>query len=277
MIHTTIQLNEIFTGLAADEKGATLHTYIVDNSPEIDLNRKRPSIIICPGGGYGFTSDREAEPVALRFMAEGYNAFVLRYSVAPHQYPQQLLEVSAAIAHVRRMADTWHVDTDKIIICGFSAGGHLAGSLGVLWQEPFIRETLQLNEEENKPNAMILSYPVITGGKFAHKGSFDNLLGASADEAARDNLSLEQLVSELTPPTFLWHTFDDAAVPVENSLLFANALREKAIPFELHIYAHGPHGLSLCNENTAAPQSKDLVNPHIASWFKLVMEWMNSL
>lgn len=250
MLHTSIELNQVFKGLGSHEQGAILHTYVIDNSPEVDVDRVRPSIIICPGGGYGFTSDREAEPVALALAAEGYNAFVLRYSVSPSQYPQQLLEVSAAVAYVRRMAKVWHVDTDKIIVCGFSAGGHLAGHLGVAWQEQFIQDALELNEAENKPNAMILGYPVITSGTFAHEGSFRNLLG-EAYEQDKEKVSLELLVSKLTPPTFIWHTFEDQAVPVENSMIFAQALKKYNIPFELHIYPKGGHGLSLCDQRTA--------------------------
>lgn len=274
MIYEKVELNEWFDGLKGTGEGATLHAYVQDNSKEIEIDRRRPTVIICPGGGYGYTSDREAEPVALRFMAEGYNAFVLRYSVAPHRYPQQLLELSAAVAYVRRRAEELHVDEDKVIVCGFSAGGHLAGSLGVLWQEDFIADRLGLVYGENRPDRLILSYPVITGGAFAHKGSFDNLLGEEASKEAREQLSLENLVGPLTPPTFIWHTYEDTAVPVKNSLLFADALNAQHIPFELHIYAKGGHGLSLCDASTAAPLKPDLINPHVATWFKLVIEWI---
>lgn len=276
MLHTSIELNQVFKGLGSHEQGATLHTYVIDNSPEVDMDRVRPSILICPGGGYGFTSDREAEPVALALAAEGYNAFVLRYSVSPSQYPQQLLEVSATVAYVRRMAKIWHVDTDKIIVCGFSAGGHLAGHLGVSWQEQFIQDALELKEAENKPNGMILGYPVITSGTFAHERSFRNLLGESY-EMDKEKVSLELLVNELTPPAFIWHTFEDQAVPVENSMLFAQALKKYNIPFELHIYPKGGHGLSLCDQRTAKPDTDYLVNTHVGTWFRLAIEWMNQL
>lgn len=274
MLHTIIKLDEIFNGLKEKGQGALLQTYIPDNSSEIEIGRRRPTIIICPGGAYSFASDREAEPVALRFVAKGYNAFVLRYSVAPHRYPQQLLELSATVAYVRRNAEAFHVDEEKIAVCGFSAGGHLAGSLGVLWQEPFIAQTLGINAGENRPDRVILGYPVITGGEFAHRGSFDNLLGQEASQEARDQLSLEQLVSPSTPPTFIWHTFEDTAVPVNNSLIFAEALKAYEIPFELHIYTKGGHGLSLCDETTAGPEHPGLINPQAATWVKLVTEWM---
>lgn len=274
MLHSVINLNEVFTELKGDR--GTLYTYIPDNSEEIDIGRKRPSVVICPGGGYGFTSDREAEPVALRFMAEGYNVFVLRYSVAPYRFPVQLLELSAAVAYIRRKSEEFHADVENIIVCGFSAGGHLAGSLGVLWQESFIAETLHLEEGENRPNKLILSYPVITGGVFAHKGSFDNLLGEEASEEDREKLSLEKLVGPLTPPTFIWHTYEDLAVPVQNSLLFAEALKQQDMSFELHIYAKGGHGLSLCDQSTAAPNRSDLINPQTGTWFKLALEWLKN-
>ena len=276
MIHTSIELNQIFKGLGSNEQGATLHTYVVDNSPEIDRDRVRKSIIICPGGGYGFTSDREAEPVALAFAAEGYNAFVLRYSVGSARYPQQLLEVSAAVAYVRRMEKEWHIDSNKIIVCGFSAGGHLAGHLGVAWQQQFIQDTLELNEAEHKPNAMLLGYPVITSGVFAHEGSFRNLLG-EVYEKDKEKVSLELLVSEKTPPTFLWHTFEDTAVPAENSMLFAQALKKYNIPFELHIYPQGGHGLSLCDQRSAKLEADYLMNSHVGTWFKLAIEWIEQL
>lgn len=277
MINKTIYLKEIFIGLSDSEYDPVLSAYIAENSQEININYKRPSVVICPGGGYGLTSDREAETVALRFMAAGFNAFVLRYSVKPNRYPAQLLEISAAVAYIRRMSDEWAIDTDKMIVCGFSAGGHLAGSLGVFWEQDFIIEKLGIQYGENKPNAMILSYPVITGGEFAHRGSFDNLLGEDASKEVRGNLSLENHVSQNTPPTFIWHTLDDATVPVENALLFANALRKKDIVFELHIYNRGVHGLSMCDEMTANIERPEQINRHAATWFNLAVEWLKDI
>lgn len=272
MIHECIKLESLFEGLKGSE--ATLTTYVLDNSPEIEPNRKRTSVVICPGGGYGFVSDREGEPIALKFMAAGYNAFVLRYSIAPKRYPQQLLELAAAVAHIREMADAWHVDSDAIAVCGFSAGAHLAGSLGNFWTDSMIAETLGVVPDAYKPNKQILAYPVISGGEFAHKGSFDNLLGPDASEALRSQFSLEKCVGPHTPPTFLWHTVEDQGVPVENSLLMASALRQQGIFFELHIYPHGGHGLSTCEAMTAAPDAHYLIQPHVGTWLGLVMEWL---
>lgn len=275
MIYEKINISDINKSLK-DSK-AYINVYIPDNSEEININKKRATIVICPGGGYVMTSDREAEPVALRFLSEGFNVIVLRYSVAPNKYPTALLELAATINYAREMSEIWNIDNDKVIVCGFSAGGHLAGSLGVLWNRDFISETLEINKVDAKPNAMILSYPVITSGEFAHKGSFDNLLGDNANEEEREKLSLEKLVSKDTPKTFLWHTFDDGTVPVENSLMFANSLRKNNVPFELHIYPTGVHGLSLCDEASARKDDKNHINPHVGTWFRMAIEWIKNI
>ena len=276
MYYETIKLNEIFPQLPQNQNfEPTLTAYCSENTSEIDLNRKRPSILICPGGGYEFTSDREAEPVALKFLSLGYNAFVLRYSVAPERYPTALLQVSAAMTLIRRQAKKFNADTDQIAVCGFSAGAHLACSLGVFWNEPFLAKTLMIEKGSNRPDAMILAYPVITSGEYAHTGSFDCLLGKDASQELKDKMSLENQVSKEVPPTFLWHTFSDPVVPVENSLLFAGALKNSRIPFELHIYPEGPHGLSLCDYETA--NTDDFLNPHCGTWVNLCDQWLKLL
>ena len=140
MVFEKIKLGEVYTAL--ESGSGVVEAYITTNSAEINIDRKRPTVIICPGGGYRFTSDREAEPVALRFMAEGFNAIVLRYSVVPIRYPQQLLELAATVDYARKMKDKWNVDNENIIVCGFSAGGHLAASLGtcLLYTSPSPRD-----------------------------------------------------------------------------------------------------------------------------------------
>ncbi|MGG7143122.1 alpha/beta hydrolase [Clostridium nigeriense] len=275
MIYEKINICDISNSLK--ESKAYINVYIPNNSEEVDINKKKTTIVICPGGGYVMTSDREAEPVALRFLSEGFNVIVLRYSVSPSKYPNSLLELAETINYTRKMSKKWNVNNDKIIVCGFSAGGHLAGSLGVLWNRDFISEALKTNKTEVKPNAMILSYPVITSGEFAHKGSFDNLLGEYASEKEREELSLEKLVSKDTPKTFLWHTFDDGAVPVENTLIFANSLRKNNVTFELHIYPTGVHGLSLCDETSARKGEENHINSHVSTWFKLAIEWIKNI
>ena len=275
MIYEKLRIKDISRKLKNSE--AIISAYIPENSEEININKKRETIIICPGGGYEFTSDREAETIALKFVAQGFNAVVVRYSIAPVRYPTALLELAETVRYVREKEKEWNVDTEKVIVCGFSAGGHLAGSLGVLWNNEIIEKYLDIKNEEVKPNAMILCYPVISSGEFAHKGSFDSLLGEKEAEISRENLSLEKLVSIETPKTFLWHTFDDGTVPVQNSLLFSNALASNKVQFELHIYPSGVHGLGLCEEITAMNGRSEHINSHIASWFNLACQWIKTL
>ncbi|HHU79535.1 MAG: alpha/beta hydrolase [Caldicoprobacterales bacterium] len=280
MYHKTIEIWDNCSYKPEDhELKSTLTTYVPDYSPEMAHHDKRPAVLICPGGGYQFTSDREAEPIAIRFAAAGFHAFVLRYRTSPSRHPAPLLDLSRAMWIIRENAGKWHLDPDRIAVCGFSAGGHLAGSLGVFWQQDWIREAIGMPHGMNRPNAQILSYPVITSGQHAHRGSFENLLGGDASEEMLKSMSLEHHVNKETPPTFLWHTFNDQAVPVENSLLIANALRQQGVPFELHIYPEGVHGLSLCDKETAGGygEAAEWINPHAATWFSLCVEWLNGL
>jgi acetyl esterase/lipase len=252
--------------------------YLPTNSNDIDPQRKRPTVIICPGGGYGKTSDREAEPIALKFIAEDFNAIIVRYSVAPARFPAQLLELAWSVAKVRENAEEWNVDPDKISVMGFSAGGHLAASYGNLWNKSFIKEYFGFKGEENRPNGMILCYPVITSGEKAHRGSFNNLLGEKAqDEELLTLLSAEKQVNDDTPPAFLWHTFEDDSVPVENSLMMAASLAEKKISTELHIFPHGWHGISLCNETVYHPDKYHGEFDENQIWINLAVRWLKNL
>lgn len=268
MIQTRIRLWEN-SGVAYDDSDRfhpVLETYILDGT------QPRGVVLICPGGGYRWTSPRESEPVALQFTAAGWHAIVLHYSVAPRRYPQPLRDVSRAVCLIRERAETWHVDPQKIVVCGFSAGGHLAALLGVHWDKPVAQATPNMPAGQNRPNALILGYPVITTGEKGHVGSRQQVLGENPDPALLAELSVERHVNTHTPPTFLWHTFEDQSVPLENSLLFAQALRQHQIPFELHVYPYGRHGLSLATAETATP---DLApNPHVAGWIRMCIEWL---
>ncbi len=210
----------------------------------------RHAVVICPGGGYRFTSDREAEPIALKFACEGICAFVLDYSVSPAVFPQAVCEAAEAVSIVRKNASEWNINPDKIMVCGFSAGGHLAASLGVFFDSDDVLKNTGLTADECKPNALILGYPVITGGEFAHKGSFEALTGCEYSREMAEKYSLEKLVKANTPQAFIWHTFEDGGVPVENSILFFSALRKLNINAELHVFPHMGHGLALANEVT---------------------------
>lgn len=274
MIYEKIFLKDVFDGVKTD---ATLTTYVRSTSPFIEPDRTRASVLICPGGGYCMVSDRENEPIALAFVARGYNAFVLDYSTADTsdaKYPAQLLESSAALAYIRRNCEKYHVKKDAVSICGFSAGGHMAAMLGTLWNEKVVTDTLGIELGENRPDGMILAYPVITSGEFAHRGSFNKLIGEPLSEELLHKLSLENSVGEHTPPAFIWHTLTDKGVPVENSFLFANAMKKANIPFELHIYPDGPHGLSLGTRETMSPEA-DRTNLHVSSWIDLCDKWIS--
>lgn len=254
------------------EEKAQLYTYFQNDSAELKNSKMRPVVVVCPGGGYAFTSDREAEPIALQYLAMGYHAVVLRYSVAPVEYPVALLQLANTVKYLKDHAEEFHIDPDKVIVTGFSAGGHLAANFGVFWNKPFIQEALGVPAGYLRPAGMILNYAVITSGEKAHEGSFRNLLGDRYD-MMKDELSLEKQVTEDTPPTFLWHTTTDTCVPVENSLLFYQALLEKNIPAEMHIYRVGGHGLSLANDQTQSPDG-GAIQPECESWVKLAEIWM---
>jgi acetyl esterase/lipase len=259
--------------LWGDCDDVTLHSYILDNSKEFQTDKARPAIIICPGGAYLGTSDREAEPVALRFAAQGYHTFVLRYTthfkewvhdfnnLPPSNensaYPQPLFDLAIAILIVRENASKWLVDSEKIAICGFSAGGHLAASMGVHWHSGLLREKFNVHNEMLQPNAIILGYPLLDFQLMKEK------IETESNEIARDLFNLankavfgtsspstEQFselspinyVSSRTPPTFIWHTADDELVYAENSLKFATVLAKHKVLYELHVFESGVHG-----------------------------------
>lgn len=228
-----------------------------------------PAILICPGGGYEMVSEREAEPVAREYYAAGYHAFILFYSVGEKARNfQPLLQLAAAMAHIRKHAQEWHVDENKIAVCGFSAGGHLAASLGTLYDdERFLKKW---NRKENiRPDAMILGYPVITADEFAHEGSILNVSGAEKGSGEYAYFGLDGHVDAETPATFLWHTSQDDCVPVENSLRFAAALSAAKVPFELHVLPFGGHGMSVCTNEVNTPDSYN------ARWVDWSIAWLN--
>ena len=243
---------------------AYMTTYILDKI--FDNQKKRPMIVIFPGGGYEYCSPREGEPIACEFNSMGCNAVVVNYTVNA-SYPKSLIDASNAIVYVREHAEEWNTDPDRIFVCGFSAGAHLAGSIGIMSKK---EEAIRRDDDMNKVNGMILCYPVITSGEFAHRGSFDAIGAKSAELLQKTSLELQ--VDENTPPAFIWHTFGDDCVPVENSMLLAEAMRKHNVQFELHIYPNGAHGLSLASELTSENESQ--IVPHLQSWIPLVKEWL---
>lgn len=263
-------------GVTGIQATASLTLYLLENRLEIDPRRKRPMVLICPGGAYRFTSEREAEAVAVQINAMGCHAGILRYSCAPARYPESLFQLARSTAMVRERSDEWNVEADQIYAMGFSAGGHLAASLGVFWKDEDLSDALELDNWLIRPNRLILCYPVITSGPFTHVESMENLTGSRREHPSSlwTRLSLERRVSADTPPTFLWHTAEDPSVPVENSLLFASALRRRRVPFELHIYQQGGHGLSLGTEEVECKATRYPNQPNVRSWIRLLRTWL---
>ena len=225
-----------------------LHAYLHEDS-EI-----RPVMLIAPGGGYRFVSPSEGEIVARAFYEKGYQCFVLTYTVnmldlAPLNM-QPLHDISRAVRFVRKNAAELGTDGEKLSVCGFSAAGHLCASLAVHWMDDR-EENPEYQTISNRPQAAILSYPVITSGEFAHRDSFTALLSAEASDEMLHYMSLETQVTKDTVPCFIWATATDELVPVENSYLFSEALKKNGILYALHVFSEGKHGLSVGTQDWA--------------------------
>ena len=244
---------------------ADLTAYILEPVDGI-LDKKRPAVLLCPGGGYRTLSTREDQPIAMKYLAAGFHVFVLHYSLAPDVFPRALMELALAMKVIREHGDEWNVDVDRIAVSGFSAG----------WDREWLYGALGVKPEMIRPDGMILCYPVITSGEYCHKGSFECLMGAEAskkDEKLRRLLSLEYQVGPQVPKTFLWHTWTDQSVPVENSLLLLQALRKAGVNVEAHLYPVGPHGIALGTEETQGIDQKYL-EPYCDSWMGLAIRWI---
>ncbi len=253
---------------------AELTVYAPGNFPELGADRLRPALIICPGGGYEMLSDREGEPVALRFAGLGFAAFILRYHVAPQaRWPVPQQQLLSSIAYVRDNWERYHVDPHAVIVMGFSAGGHLAGSAALMWNKQEIYRPLRRRSSVFRPDGAVLCYPVVTGGEAAHRGSMENLLGERHDELA-ELVSLENRVTRQAPPFFIWHAADDTCVPVENALLLDQALRDKGVASELHIYPSGGHGQSLADQTVYAPGEDWRVAAPSSVWVTHCAAWL---
>jgi len=252
--------------------GAKVTVWLHSESPELTDPRCacRPAVVVCPGGGYAMLSGREKDPTAAEFFNMGAQVLVLEYSVGDLAGAKRPLEEAArAVLLARQKADAWRIDPNRIAIIGFSAGGHLAGSLGVHWDDPEIAGRLGVADAELlRPDAMILCYPVITGlPGLRHEGSIINV-SARCDEPL-EYWCLETQVKENTPPTFLWHTMEDTCVPVENSILMMSALHGKGVSCEAHFYPHGDHGRSMC---TAEVENHD---PIVRTWVPMCRAWLD--
>ena len=241
--------------------GGKLTVFLRDSVAAMPAARQRPVVLVVPGGGYEHLSPREADPVALQFLAAGYHAAVLSYSVGEAARDDRpLRQLHEAMKLLRTHAEEWNILPDRLAVCGFSAGGHLALS-GAVRDLPGVAV-------QERPNAVILGYPVITAGEFAHRGSFMQLTG-SGERTAWQTFGLEDRITPETPPVFVWHTVEDGSVPVENTLLLLNALQQAKVPWEAHLFEKGPHGTSISTAEVNAAE------PHRHHWVELAVEWLN--
>ena len=228
------------------------------------------SFIVCPGGGYWILADHEGSSIARWLNTLGISAFVLKYRHAPeYHYPAPILDAERAMRYVRSNAANYGLDPEKVGIIGFSAGGHVASTVGTHFDNGNPQAADPIDRVSDRPNLMILGYPVITMGPYTHAGSKKNLIGDHPSQQMVDLLSNEKHVTAQTPPTFLVQTVDDNVVPVENSLMFAEALKKAGVPFELHLFQHGPHGFGLADGMNHAPNI-----PYLAVWSQLAADWL---
>lgn len=266
--------------ICPDEAESAVLTCMRKENTQGKPDAVRKAVIVCPGGGYEFCSSREAEPVAFQFLAMDCHAFVLEYSVAPAVFPTALRQLAAAVALLREKAGEWRIDPGGIYLCGFSAGGHLAASLGTFWPQEFVWKGIALQGDRVRPDGLILSYPVISSGEYGHQRSFEHLTGGQKEKEGTlwEYLSLEKQAGPQVPPVFLWHTYTDGTVPVENSLLYGLALRQAGVRLELHLFPEGRHGLALANEETDKVEDDGrgtYVIPACQEWIRLAERWLS--
>ena len=268
-----LYLKEYFPEVGKNDANAFVNCYLADclAEEESGTDMLHPCMVICPGGGYGKVSHREAEPIAFKFLELGFSVFVIYYSIAPHHFPQQLLEVAGVMELIHQNAEEWEVDSSSISIMGFSAGGHLAAQYSNRYNCPEIREVFPKSKSVQRS---ILCYPVITSDeRYKHRGTMFNFVGGyDPADGYEKGCGCELLVTENTPPTFMWHTAEDANVPVENSLIYAKALSAHKVPYELHIYPHGHHGLGAAEARTCKNWNDQLEYCH--QWIDACKKWL---
>ncbi|MDX8046217.1 alpha/beta hydrolase [Gracilibacillus sp. S3-1-1] len=238
---------------------SALHTDVPSITPYLLENALHaPIILVIPGGGYGHRAYHEGEPVAKWLNENGFHACVLRYKTAPISEQETITQAQQAIVFIKQKRAEWNLHGEnKVGVLGFSAGGHLAATIS----NRFITE----REVSSRPDFHILCYPVITMREFTHEGSKTNLLGEKPEQRLVDYYSCEEMVHKDTPPAFIWSTANDQAVPSFNSLQYAVALQTDQIPYELHIYQDGRHGLGLADDH-----------PYTQDWKQACLNWMNA-
>ena len=276
MILEEIDLYEYF---CAERQGAPkgkLVCYRHGQIAEMNKRMRRPAILVLPGGGYEFVSQREAEPVAIEYYREGFDAFVLDYDVAPDaHYPCQIKEAAMAMMYIRKNAEAFDILPDKIAAIGFSAGGHLLGCISILWDDPAVKYLFGEECELVSPDASIYSYAVISSDpKVGHSGSFQNFCGT---KVLPNDYSLEKKVRPSCKPAFIWANTLDNAVPVEGSIRLYQAFVSAGVPAEMHLFRGGWHGLTVCNEETDHTRPLDPALPYSRPWLKLSQNFLAAL
>ena len=267
-----IDLYAYFQWERGGAKRGFLHSYRHEINAEM-ASKSRPAMLIFPGGGYEFVSLREWESVVLCYFQEGFDALVLEYDVAPVGcYPAVLEQAGMAMLYLRREAGHLSLREDKIAAIGFSAGGHLAGCISFLWDDPALMRRFGEECEKIKPDLCILSYPVVSADpQYCHSVSFDHFCAGMKD---RSPYSLENRVRSFAPPCFIWATSDDTCVLVENSIRLYSALCRAGVPAEFHAFEHGAHGMSVCNRDVTEHMSFE--TEHVARWVDLSKEFLNA-
>ena len=270
MIHIeTIDLYELYSQ-ASRGTGGQLTVYALQPIPKVDPERRFPAVLILPGGAYQWVSPREAEPVAMRFVSRGFSCFILNYSCAPAHFPVALREAAMAMRYIRSQADNLHIDPGHVAALGFSAGGHLCGTLGTLFDGDEVKDIAPA--EVIRPDALVLCYPVSASYGRTHEDSFTNL--CESDGALKDRLSLDRLVRRDMMPVFLWHTRTDDSVPVEGSMRLATALAERDVPFSLHVFAQGRHGLATADDLVYRRDDLPPVSDGVRDWPELAIRFL---
>jgi acetyl esterase/lipase len=269
-----VPLDYAALGLDLPKENSQMTLYIPQMLEEC-TSGPRPVVVLCPGGGYGFVSPREGEPVAMQYVAANIAVAELQYSVQPSRFPVALFELASVVRWIRERAGVLKLDPARIIVNGLSAGGHLAASLAVYWNRDFLYRRMGCDAEAIRPNGAILCYPVISGEKgVRHDGSLENLYGPGFGSEEENAFSLEKHVGPHCPPTFLWHTAEDTDVLAENSLRFASALLQHNVSVELHLYPTGVHGLSLATPAVGFEETPETAQ--VRQWPSLAIAWIKS-
>lgn len=294
MRHETIYLYE-------GRRDVSLTTYVLDDSGEMLNGKKRPAVLVCPGGAYLGCSDREGEPIAMAFAMMGYHAFVLRYStygwdefrlgldkmkVKPEcVYPAPMREIGMAMKYIKEHEEEWLVDKERVAICGFSAGAHNCAMYATHWHMPVVTEFFGLDKEVFRPAACILGYCLsdytyMEEYTLDDAGAVELFHGANISYLGTKDVTKEQLemvspvrfVTDETPPTFLWATAADELVPVQHTIRMAHALADGNVPFEVHIFEEGSHGLALATHATSAGNFQ--MDADAEKWLGLADAWL---